>query len=147
VTSISYVVKVCTKCLIPKPLECYGAHKFGILGKRPNCKACVNQDKKAKRAQYTAHENSRRAKGKIPLTSEQKRQIKVIYNAAKSMREQGLSVVVDHIDPINGMLVCGYHHPDNLCIISSEANARKSNTFTPYRVTFNPDGTTVTVLV
>lgn len=146
-TSTSYVMKVCTKCLTPKGLEAFGAHKMGVYGKRPSCKTCVNQDKKAKRAQYTATESARRSKGKIQLSTEQRRQIRVIYNAAKTMREQGLAVAVDHIDPINGVLVCGFHCPDNLMIITAEANMKKSNSFQPYRVQYLPDGSTVTTLV
>lgn len=39
---------------------------------------------------------------------------------------------VDHIIPLYGKLACGLHVPENLRVISKEANMAKGNDFIPY---------------
>jgi hypothetical protein len=60
------------------------------------------------------------------LTKEQKRQIRRIYRDA---RERGL--VVDHIVPLAGRIVCGLHVPWNLRATTAELNYAKSATWWP----------------
>ena len=39
---------------------------------------------------------------------------------------------VDHIVPLQGQLVSGFHHEDNLQILTAKDNHEKSNKFIPY---------------
>lgn len=141
------MTKTCTECLTEKTLQEFALDKSGKFGRRSKCKVCQQEAKKAKRAVYNAYDAIRRAKSKCYLTQAQREQVKAIYASAAELRARGFDVVVDHLDPVNGKIVCGFTHPDNLAIISTAANLIKSNTFQPYRVTFLADGTTVTTLV
>lgn len=52
-------------------------------------------------------------------------QIKLIYDWAKNLSKDGVKYVVDHDIPLRGMLVSGLHVPENLRILTYDANRRK----------------------
>lgn len=54
------------------------------------------------------------------------KEIRKFYKAAK---EQGL--VVDHIIPLQGKLVCGLHVETNLQLLTASENSKKHNSFQP----------------
>lgn len=56
-------------------------------------------------------------------------QIKIlsIYRQCKRLRKQGMDVVVDHVIPMNSPYVSGLMCEDNLQIITSAENSKKSN--------------------
>lgn len=67
----------------------------------------------------------------IPKWANRER-IKAIYaEAVKVRQETGRAVHVDHIFPINGAFVCGFHCKDNLAILPAIENAQKSNVTWP----------------
>lgn len=49
--------------------------------------------------------------------------------ASRLTRETGIRHEVDHIIPLQGRNVTGFHHQDNLQILTRSENARKSNRF------------------
>lgn len=56
--------------------------------------------------------------------------IKEIYEkAAKKTLETGIKHVVDHIVPLAGKNVCGFHVHNNLQILTNEENIKKFNHF------------------
>lgn len=54
------------------------------------------------------------------------KEIRKFYKVAK---EQGL--VVDHIIPLQGKLVCGLHVENNLQLLTASENSKKHNSFQP----------------
>jgi len=61
--------------------------------------------------------------------------VKPIYEQAAVLTEvTGQRWEVDHIDPLQGDLVCGLHVAENLTAITRSENRAKKNRFTPYRV-------------
>lgn len=53
--------------------------------------------------------------------------IKDIYTYARIMRAHGVACEVDHIVPLNGRNVRGFHSHDNLQVLSTTANRQKGN--------------------
>lgn len=87
------------------------------------------KNNKHKGAMYTSQRRARliRATPKW-LTQEQLYEIEEWYIICKEIQwlsEEPLEV--DHIIPLQGKNVCGFHHPDNLRIIPRAKNRQKSN--------------------
>jgi len=62
------------------------------------------------------------------LTQEQDLEIKLIYKTARELEEMdGVKRHVDHIVPLKGKGVRGFHVPWNLQILTAEQNTSKSN--------------------
>lgn len=62
-----------------------------------------------------------------------KEEIQAFYLTAEKLTAlTGTEYHVDHIDPLQGELACGFHHENNLQVISESKNCSKSNKFQPY---------------
>lgn len=93
---------------------------------------------KAKRQANPADVNARNAKRRAAklhrtprwLTAEDWQRIKQFYiQAAKLSKETGIPHEVDHIIPLQGETVSGFHHPDNLQILTESENCSKKNKY------------------
>jgi flagellum-specific peptidoglycan hydrolase FlgJ len=88
------------------------------------------------RASANASNAKRRAsiKSQTPVwvSDEELKEIKKLYKeAARLSRETGVKHHVDHIIPLQGELVCGFHCLDNLQILTESENCSKNNRFDP----------------
>lgn len=149
----SYIMKVCTKCLIKKSMLEFSKEKKGKLGIRSQCKLCAKQryDEwvnknprvRSEKARIYSKRHRQTVKGKASrnnsnikrrmkteasaLGKQFNRFIKPIYIRCVEYREMGFNFHVDHIIPINGENVSGLHVPWNLQIVTAEYNLTKRN--------------------
>jgi hypothetical protein len=64
------------------------------------------------------------------LTQEQKEEIAYKYWLARDLKAiSGEDYHVDHIIPLNGKIVSGFHTPDNLQILPAKLNLSKGNSY------------------
>ena len=69
---------------------------------------------------------------RLPLWNTEKDldDIKMVYCEARRLTlETGVQYHVDHIIPLQGVVVCGLHVPSNLQIITAEEKLKKSNSY------------------
>jgi len=73
-------------------------------------------------------------KNRLPhwVTDEEKKQISELYAECNIRRENGENVHVDHIVPLKGSTVSGFHVLSNLRIISAKENLEKNNNFSDW---------------
>jgi len=63
-------------------------------------------------------------------TNYEKEQIRLLYKLSSVLSEEtGIKHHVDHILPIQGKLICGFHCLNNLQVITQKENSKKSNKY------------------
>jgi len=126
---------------------CQHGHGTERYSKDGKCVVCV-AERAAKRAAVWAASN----KGKRAATAAKRRAIKALatpawltqsdwnaiealyVKAAELTAETGIEYEVDHIIPLQGETVCGFHCPENLRIVTRSENRQKCNKFEPARM-------------
>lgn len=101
------------------------------------CRASVSKYQKANIDKCRSIVNKRRAAKlqAIPtwLTQDDYTTMKTIYKEANRLtQDTGIKHHVDHIHPLRGRYIRGFHCPSNLQILTESENCIKSNKFTPY---------------
>jgi hypothetical protein len=151
-------MKICSKCLKTKSLDRFHKRANRKIGVVSLCKSCEKirkskisvkeynakyyQNNKQKFSDYqksnadvvnaTAAKRRSAKLQRTPkwLSTEQQNQIKDFYKMAKELETIfPWAQQVDHIIPLQGNNVSGFHHPDNLQILSAKMNAEKHNTY------------------
>lgn len=151
-------MKICSKCGETKNLTEFHKRTDRKIGVASQCKVCEKIRKpksvitaynskyyvknKERFAEYqkvnSAVVNATAAKRRSAklqrtpkwLTNEQHNQIKEFYKMAKELETVfPWKQHIDHIIPLQGDIVSGFHHPDNLQILSAKINAEKHNTY------------------
>ena len=143
--------KKCTTCNLVKTIDNFRTAKNTADGYRPECKACKYLlDRNYRRQNLQRHNElnriyARNNSAKVlantrkyqvrkygnyyrHITSEQKQAIVAIYNLCRLVNMlTGIPHEVDHIIPLQGENVTGFHIPENLQIIPASDNRKKSN--------------------
>ena len=121
-----YLYKECKHCGNVKELDCFHRNSGRYDGLNSYCKVCqlvltaVTSTKR--QAKYNASKLQR-----IPIWVDEK-ELRLI-SAFYARCPEGFHV--DHILPLNGVLVSGFHTLSNLQYLSAEDNLSKSNKYMP----------------
>ncbi len=145
------VTNPCNKCFTDKPLTSFkirtgkNRHIYSIIDTCKSCKSkAYNKNVKNKalkgrkkfvlmvennkiRARSASAKRRNKIKNAQPLWANVENILNIYRNCIS--RE---NCEVDHVIPLQGKLVSGFHHEDNLQILPAEQNRSKSNKFIPY---------------
>lgn len=128
-------MQFCQKCQLTKPLSAFFVSKANKSGYQSYCKVCKNEARSGTVARTAELSRRRCSKLNATVVFADVKAIKSIYNTAKKLEKlTGLKYHVDHIDPLQNDLVCGFHIETNLQVLPASVNLSKSNKFTPYRI-------------
>ena len=142
-------MKTCFKCGVAKETTQFHKHKLMKDGYVNKCKACALKDSQEWRSKnkdtvrsydrkYQSKRNAIQKKRetlklqRTPkwLTEENFKEIELFYQMAKDLETVfPWKQHIDHIVPINGKQVSGFHAPWNLQILSAKANMQKGNRY------------------
>jgi len=142
-------LKICFKCNIAKETTEFHKHSLMKAGYVNKCKACALKDSQEWRSKnkdivrlydrkYQSKRNAIQKKRetfklqRTPswLTEEHFKEIELFYQMAKELETIfPWKQHVDHIVPLNGKQVSGFHAPWNLQILSAKANMQKGNRY------------------
>jgi len=119
---------------------CYICHKtqtlFNFTGVKNKCRACVKEYNRLYRLGLTvvaAQIRSKKKQHATPfwLTEDDRQHIRDLYaKSKKKTKAEGIKYHVDHIVPLNGINMSGFHSPLNLRIITAKENLIKGNRYT-----------------
>lgn len=91
-------------------------------------KAWAKRNKAAVNARGAMYRASKKQATPSWLTDTDLKKIKLLYTIATKIEEQtGVKMHVDHIIPLNGKTVSGFHMPENMQVITAVANMQKHN--------------------
>jgi hypothetical protein len=146
--------KICCVCEIEKQINEFHKDKTQKDGHKHFCKVCAKIRRKIQHRTYYDNnsekiiqsqlkyakenpeiiraKNAKRRAAKLNATVSwsNKEKIDSVYKEARELElEDGIKRHVDHIIPLQGENVCGLHVENNLQILTSEENHKKTNKF------------------
>lgn len=125
------ITKKCTICnlILANEYRAKNPESIKIISRKSSIK-WQKQHPAAANARTARRRSSKLQRTPKWLTAEQHQQIKDIYKMAKELETVFLwKQHIDHIIPLQGKSVSGFHHPDNLQILSAKINAEKHNSY------------------
>jgi hypothetical protein len=122
--------KLCTKCLVVKPFEDYHINGSNIDGIADYCKICQCSTRKDYYKNNSSKEitNNSVRDGRLRMLQTPKWADNT--KLAKFYRDCPEGYHVDHIIPLNGILVSGLNVHNNLQYLTARENLSKSNKYT-----------------
>jgi hypothetical protein len=134
--------RVCTKCLIEKPLSNFYRDRMSLTGYRSDCKTCNTKRTTAyqkqnpeKATEYQRDYYSELGRAIKFAQAAKRRAAKIKATPKWANNETIISIYfncpnnyhVDHIVPLNSPIVCGLHWEQNLEYLSGPENLTKGN--------------------
>ncbi len=116
-----YGYKLCSSCQLVKELEFFSKNKSKNLGYNTHCKECFLENTRDYQREYQRTRKALKL-DRVPSWADLDK-IKQIYAECPE------GYHVDHIVPLQGILVSGLHVENNLQYLTAEENIKKSNTF------------------
>ena len=121
-------LKVCRVCEVEKPLMDFNNDRTSKDGKDKKCRHCHSIYQKSIKARRLAH-TQRRHEIEAKCHWADQDMIKQIWTESRKLtKETGIKHQVDHILPIFGTTVWGFHLETNLEIVVATENMGKGNT-------------------
>lgn len=118
-------LKYCHKCDTVLDSECFSNNASNVSGKNSSCNSCHLAFQRENREVYARNSANYRARKlrACPKWAD-------LDKISEMYEKCPLGFHVDHIIPLQGVLVCGLHVESNLQYLKAVDNLKKSNKFT-----------------
>lgn len=119
-------------CKQANKAQTYATVRAWVERNRDRSREIKRKWKEANKGAVLAHTRARQARQRmaVPAWADLEK-IKAVYNAAAELRAKGFDVHVDHIVPLSGKDVTGFHVEYNLRIVDASTNMAKGNKLAP----------------
>jgi len=135
---VSVTEKTCSACGVTKVAGEFNRSRANPSGLHSNCRQCDNKANakyKRDKPDMDSARSARRRAAKIMRTAPwaSKEAIGAVYTEASRLtKETGIPYHVDHVVPLQGVLVSGLHLPCNLQVMEGGENSGKGNKWNPW---------------
>ena len=135
---VSVTEKTCSACGVTKDAYEFNKHRANPSGLQDKCRECSNKANAKHFKDNPDMANARAARRRVakimrtaPWAS--KEALGAVYTeASRVTKETGIPYHVDHVVPLQGVLVSGLHLPCNLQVLEGGENCGKGNKWNPW---------------